>query len=109
MGSVRPYVPQPMGSVRPYVPQPNYCFPIVPVFFLFSLIFKDTQCDTDNKEKCDKKQRMRLFIYLLLLLLLTVTRTVTYLCLKKEGMRKCEYVLNSVRKEERNEIDMNET
>ena len=52
---------------------------------------------------------MRLFIYLLLVLLLAVTRTVTYLCLKKEGMRKCEYVLDSVKKEERNEIDMYET
>ena len=65
--------------------------------------------------------------------LLTVTnvtyryeiRTVTYLCLRKEGMRKerynyqvmqrkrrmrkYEYVMNSVRKEERNEIDMYET
>ena len=104
MGSVRPYVPQPMGSVRPYVPQPNYCFPIVPVFSLFSLISKDTQCDTNNKEKCDKKQRMRLFIYLLLLLLLTVTRTVTYLCLKKERMRKEIYLPSNVKKETSKEV-----
>ena len=73
------------------------------------LLFKDTQCETDIKENCDKEQKMRLFIYLLLVLLLAVTRTVTYLCLKKEGMRKCEYVLDSVKKEERNEIDMYET
>ena len=34
MGSVRPYVPQPMGSIRPYVPKPKNIFPIVPVFSL---------------------------------------------------------------------------
>ena len=70
MGSVRPYVPQPMGSIRPYVPKPNTCFSHSTSVFSLYLIFKDIQCDTDNMEKCDEKQRMRLFI---LLPIITVT------------------------------------